>query len=504
MKKFYTSHLNEILLAVSLILSLPLLLKNAIEYSYPLGYAGLFTQMAEQIAENNFRLPLETPFYGPGGIPFAYPPLGLYLLAILIKLTGKYFIFLRFIPPLISFASLIPLFYLTLELSKSSIAALITVILTATSQDLYIANAWAAGIARAPAFFCMLVSLYYFSRQRNNPARLNLVFMGIFLGLSVMSHLVYALFCVFWVGWWALFSGEVSFKKRLQNVFLPFAVSALIASIWLVPTLSRHGMLIFLDAFNSHGAKEALSFWQNIQGIPGLFLLHTESVTSNGMLFALILSGMIFLIFKRKFTLVAFFLFIVMVFPERERFVFLLGCIIAGIGVSMLLDLCFVISKERMKQQYLLMLIIPIIGMIWWSGLESISKYSPLIDRRALDLAQYIQLNMKPKQTYLALVKQDEAEWFPFLFQREPLVAQWGSEWLGAYNEQTYMMARFRDCRAGQDWTCIEGVFPETGKYPDIMVTYAKDNDLNEQVASSGSWFQLYINNRYIVWSFIE
>ncbi len=70
--------------------SVPLLFSNAFLYGFPMGYAGLFTQMAQQIADANFVLPSMSPFYGPGGIPFAYPPLGLYLLAVFIKLTGKY------------------------------------------------------------------------------------------------------------------------------------------------------------------------------------------------------------------------------------------------------------------------------------------------------------------------------------------------------------------------------------------------------------------------------
>ena len=84
-----------LLLAASLLLSCPLLLVNALSHPYPLGAAGLFTQMAQQIAAADFRLPLQSPYYGPGSIPFAYPPLGLYLLAVLIKVTGKYLFFLR-------------------------------------------------------------------------------------------------------------------------------------------------------------------------------------------------------------------------------------------------------------------------------------------------------------------------------------------------------------------------------------------------------------------------
>ena len=132
-----------------------------------MGYAGLFTQMAQQIASANFRLPLQSPYYGPGSIPFAYPPLGLYLLAVLIKLTGKYFIFLRLVPPFLSLISLIPLFYLTRELTKSAAAAAFTAVIAATSLDLYIATRGhqelsAPGIYLYPAF-----DLFFYPASRS-------------------------------------------------------------------------------------------------------------------------------------------------------------------------------------------------------------------------------------------------------------------------------------------------------------------------------------------------
>ena len=77
-KKFQFVLSENILLIVALIACTPLYLRDAFRYSVPMGYAGLFTQMAKQIADANFYLPIESPFYGPGGIPFAYPPFGMY------------------------------------------------------------------------------------------------------------------------------------------------------------------------------------------------------------------------------------------------------------------------------------------------------------------------------------------------------------------------------------------------------------------------------------------
>ena len=115
-----------------------------------------------------------------------------------------------------------------------------------------------------------------------------------------------------------------------------------------------------------------------------------------------------------------------------------------------------------------------------------------------------MQESTSPDGKYLALLRQDEAEWLPFLFQREPLVSQWGSEWLGAYNEQTLLMSRFGGCRTNEDWICVESVILETGDNPDYVITYVNDDELNRQLLDTNRWTQIYSNQSYALWSQIN
>ena len=499
MKRFFLSYSNHILLFISLAVSFPLLFENALEHSFPMGYAGLFTQMSKQIADANFRLPMESPFYGPGGIPFAYPPFGLYLLAILIKLTGKYFIFLRLLPPLLSLISLIPLFYLTLELSKSPIAAMFTVFLTATSQDLYVAHTWAAGIVRAPAFILALTSLYFFSRHLNTRSQDHVILTGVFMGLAFMSHLMYGLFCFLWIWWWTLFNKNAF--ASIKDSMISSVIGFLTVSIWLVPIFFRHGIVTFINAFNSHGGESTLSFWQNLQGLFNSFWINIDPVTSSSLLSVLVSIGILTLLVKRESIFPLFYLFIILVFPEGARFIFLIGCLFAGIGLSALVDWASAISKGRLQPLVITLLLVPVFGIIWWNGFRALSRNTPLIDNATLYLADYVHENMPSNGKYLALMKQDEAEWMPFLFQHQPLVSQWGSEWLGAYNEQTYLTSRFNGCRLNQDWSCVESIIEETGDVPDYVITYVKNNRLNQEILSTNQWMQIYANEIYTVWS---
>ena len=303
-KSFIASNQKSPWLITALAVSFPLLFVNALSESYPMGYAGLFTQMARQIADANFQLPIESPFYGPGGIPFAYPPFGLYLLAILIKVTGKYFFFLRILPPMLSLISLIPLFYLTLHLSKSTLAAGMIVILTAASPNLYEAHAWAAGMVRASAFLFMLCTLYFFVKHNSQPTLLNLLSAGMLLGLTLLSHLTYFLFCIAWIGWWTVSSGK--FFLRFKDAAIVVLLGLLTSSIWWLTIIFRYGFGVFVKAFNSHGADSLLSVWQNVPGIFASFWINLESLTANIWLFALVVIGVIALVVKKNLQLILF------------------------------------------------------------------------------------------------------------------------------------------------------------------------------------------------------
>ena len=55
---------------------------HILHFNFPLNDGGLFYQMARDLQSANYRLPAETTYNG-AHIPFGYPPLGIYLAAIL-------------------------------------------------------------------------------------------------------------------------------------------------------------------------------------------------------------------------------------------------------------------------------------------------------------------------------------------------------------------------------------------------------------------------------------
>jgi len=149
-------------------------------------------------------------------------------------------------------------------------------------------------------------------------------------------------------------------------------------------------------------------------------------------------------------------------------------------------------------------IIFPVLGILWWNGFASISRFTPFLSNSAIELQEKASEIFLKDGTYLSLLIQDEAEWLPFLVQREPLVSQWGSEWLGEYDEQTRLMSMFQGCRKEKDWSCVTAVLKEMGTSPVYVITYRIDKKMNEQIAQVGGWQEIFSNERYTVWEAIK
>lgn len=492
---------STIAFLIAILVSAPLLFYNAFAHDFPMGYAGLFTQMAHQIADANFALPSDSPSYGPGGIPFAYPPLGLYLLAIFIKLTGKYYIFLRFLPPIFSLLTVGLTFFLAQKFFKKPFISTAVAILAATSVDLYIAHTWSAGVVRAPAFIFAILVLYFYSPDPDDRSTQDILFSGLFFGLAALSHLAYALFCFFWI-----MVASISlrnWKKALIDPFLAGLIALAVASIWIIPSASRYGWQVFFGAFNSHGGNELMMGSFSLASFIRLSQINLAPILSTPLLAVLVLVGGFYLFFHKRYRFIFFFLLTISIFPENARFVYWLGCFFAAYGLWFFsAQLHERISKQvRIYQSvWMAVLVISILGILWRGGFIAISRFTPFLNVSALELQEKSSDIFLRDGAYLALLIQDEAEWMPFLIQREPLVSQWGSEWLGEYDQQTRLMSMFQGCRKEKDWNCVKSVLSEMNATPEYVITYRIDKKMNEQIAKDTRWREIFSNKRYTVW----
>ena len=83
----------------------------------PYNGGGLYYHFSETILENNFAYPRIIPYYTDNGIPFAYPPLLFYLIAIVAKFTPlSTFILHIYLPTFISVITVVAFYFLAKEI----------------------------------------------------------------------------------------------------------------------------------------------------------------------------------------------------------------------------------------------------------------------------------------------------------------------------------------------------------------------------------------------------
>ncbi len=480
-------------LLIGLLLAAPVFFFYAFRYSIPLGYAGMFAQMAEQIAAANFVLPLEIPRYGPGGIPFVYPPLGHYIFAVAIKLGFSIWAYLRLVPAVFTLVSLVPLYFLARDLTGIRFGALAAMLLVATAPTVYSIHVWSAGVVRGLALVLCLTGLFFYLRALRQASWRHILLAGISLGLLLTTHLLYTLFAAL-VGI-AFLLAEWQPRRALVALGI-LALALLVASPWLGLVIARHGFESLWMAASSHRNADFLSLlFQDFGGALNYLWENLAHVTRNGFLAVLSLPGFILLLFRRQFHLPLAFL-ITLAIGEASFFPVILAAMMAGGFAEWVVERC---SGRRLLQGTLAVLTAAVILLGLGKNLSEIIRYEPEIDVYSIQMAKFVREETNPAQTYLYIGKINEAEWFPYLLERTPVFALWGSEWKGNYAEQLQTLIDLRACQMQKDWPCIESLLLVKDARPDLLVA-PNQRWLFQQLKDTRAWEVIYENERYLVW----
>ena len=489
-------------LLVTLALTAPVIFFQAFRYNFPLGYAGMFTLIAEKISQANFALPLNIPHYGPGGIDLVYPPFGMYIFALAIKLGIPTWFYLRVVPAIFTLLALIPLYYFALELIESKVAAAIAIILIITQTAVYYTHVWSAGVVRALALgFCM-AGLFFYVRSLREFSWRNLLFAGLFLGLTLTTHLLYVAFAVL-VGVACLISEWK--PSRLLIALGILGVALVVAAPWLILILERHGLSALFMALSSHRNTDFFTSLREIVPAVQFITDNLAYVTGNWGLMVLALPGFLWLLARRKFQLPLAFL-LVLFMGEASFYAQILAGIMAGAFAGEVVRwTASKLAKRDDKQVSMLLSLLPalliLIGAMWsiTNGVSQIAQYQPEINQSSLEMASFVRGNTDPNATYLFVGRINEAEWFPYLLDRTPVFALWGSEWKGIYAEQLEALNALRECQLEKDWTCMEEIQVEHSVSPDLLIVPNRQW-LVRQIKDTKNWDRLYTDEFYLVW----
>ena len=213
---------------------------------FPLGDGGLFFNMVQDLRRNHYSLPWTTTF-NQAGIPFAYPPVGLYLTAAVADITRAPLLdVFRLLPTVISLlvvAAYVPLARSLLGPGlKLTYAVAVFSLLPFSAYWLVMGG----GTTRALGLLFAVLALWQGHRFLADGRRRNGVAAGALLALTAGSHPSMALFAG--CSLFCLALGQRPRLRALGRAAVAGGVAGLLSAPWWAMVITRYGLPTLLSA----------------------------------------------------------------------------------------------------------------------------------------------------------------------------------------------------------------------------------------------------------------
>lgn len=476
------SALHELVYLVPpLLAALGVYVAYLLTHSYPGLGAGLFSLMAEAISAHGYALPTTIPYYTASGIPFAYPPLFLYVYAALLDITGwGPLTITEFVPGLYIFGVVVATYALGRELLSTRLQASVAAVGMATSPAVFRMLLSAGGIVRAPAFAVMMAGLAVGVKLFRSHRPRWLVAGVVCFALTVLSHPVSAAFLGFsYLVFFAVFDRS----PRGFGYGAVVAVAGLaLVSPWLLTVVSRHGIDVFLQASSTHGGLglkpfQLVVFWYNPKfAFPSLWVVF-------------VLVGGCYLLVDRSSPLLVWFGLSLLFFPRRVTMV--VGILIAAVGVCRAAR-----ATDRLRNRVspsipfrpatvmvvVLCLYAAGTGSVYaanYPGIDGPSATQAYVDGDEVAAMEWAANNTPPNASFA--VVGDTAEWFPLFAKRTSVLTYRGAEWLDGESQGDRMrtIAAVATC---DDAACLTRELAADDLSPDYLYLSADAYSANYAV----------------------
>jgi 4-amino-4-deoxy-L-arabinose transferase-like glycosyltransferase len=393
--------------------SLSVLLRGALVISsdFPLRDGGLFVTMAHNIRNAGFALPQFSTF-NAGDIPFAYPPLGLYILAVI---PGDPITTERWLPLLWSLLAIPGLYLLAREFVSERIAGVTTLLFALMPVTWAIEG---AGVTRALAFALLVWSLWAAKKAVSHPSVRGAAVAGFLGGLAGLTHPAIG---PAWLLSVSLFFAFKPSRRSLATLLGVIAVAATTVAPWLLLVVSRHGVGVLLSAGTSHGLSETLG---------RLLSAGPSYIGVLDLVLPLALVGIAVMAHRREWILPLWLALLVVVPGGEGRYAAMGWALLAGIGAITIADALAETGAQRTAS--VLALTVLMFGAVV-AGYQTFRSISPQI-RSVMSEAG----RAAPPGTRFAVYSDDarlEApilDWFPTLSRQVSIGTYMGLEWTTA------------------------------------------------------------------------
>lgn len=431
---------------------------------FPINDGGLFYVMMRAIQQNSFHLPAFVEYNGLN-IPFTYPPLGLYVGALLSSLFHIDLLkIVQWLPATVLILT-IPAFYLLSKtiLESNFKAGIATLIFAFTPRSM----TWpimGGGVTRSFGYLILLLTLanvyLLFTKREKKYLLLSILFST----LTVLSHPEAALQTVgLCLLFWA-FKGRD--KVSTLNALYVGLGTLVLSAIWWIPALLRFGLDPFLAAAQT-GSHSALAILYPI------FAVLTDEPL---MTFVAVLGVMgIFKKFvQRDYLLPAMYTWPFIADPRSSATYAMISlAMLAGVTISDVVLPALTDSEDessisafqnRSAFWFLLLLGFYLLGSTLYFGTQIAATSLTPANRSAFD---WVKANTPTDSHFLVLTGDDQlfcdsvSEWFPALTDRISLTTIQGDEWLSdkKYSQAVSLQADLQACLKGTaPLDCIEQI----------------------------------------------
>lgn len=458
----------------------------ALANGFPLNDGGMFLVMTRDLQANGFALPDFTT-YNNLEIPFAYPPLGFYIAALLSALApGSDLSIFLYLPAL--FASLtIPAFYLFANQSSSSrVAAAIATLIYALEPRSFLWLVMGGGITRSIGVLFLLLMLWQ-ALQLFKEYRLHRLILTILFGAAaVVSHPQTAFHAA--LGGLLIFLFQGRNKRGVLSAFLVALGVGILTSPWWLIVLQRHGLDTFLSAGQT--SQRSLEFYlivlklhlpSNIPAIPFLILFYI---------------GLFVSIRERNYIFIVWIFSAYLSDPRGADGIALLPkAVLAAMGAIQVWAWINPGKGESIKRPAARRGLLLIgIGMLVWFVIVAVITDFRLVNTslKAGDLAmiEWVNENTGAGKTFALATGREFSmtdplqEWFPALTRRTSLTTLQGMEWTlaGDFFPWYEQLTEFQKC---PDVACLNGWSIRNGRDYDYLIVLIPPDLAEGEMAES-------------------
>ena len=417
-----------------------------ISFDAPFHLGGLYYEFSRQIILNHFNLPLNIPYYSPGGIPFVYPPLSFYLQALVMKLfSPPIFVTVDLLPPLLAALS-VPLFYwIICQLTEDRRIQAASLFAFALMPSAFVNQIEGAGLAEACGTLALLALLGFLFRFEKRPSLANAILAGVMLGLCILSSpgsaygavIISIIYFLKAVGQ----NREKRSDKSAALLLLSALTGILVCSPYWLSIILHHDLGVFWNAFFSQHGNGAIinQIRYMITFKPADMVLFVSDEGTYGFLFDwLIFAGLVWAMLNKRIHFVLLFFLLWLVPRLGSWLVAIPGALLAGLGIVHLVLPLFQQAFSPLKIQKRP----PLAPGVLLIVLLLVSVAFPLFALQ--DMLNRVEVKFTPEEA-VTLRKEEIAipanarvliagngalrEWAPTLLEREVLNCQFGLEW---------------------------------------------------------------------------